>query len=298
MTIGGWGGGEWGQTPWGGGDESFLQLLSAEPIRENVVRLFFSAAPLFTGLLNANDASNPARYDIGPIEGTTDGDGVPTRDVDVVLAERALVAQSFGRAIDVTVDRPFSPFPARYFVAVNQLVTSTGTLLGGGGTGVGFYGLYRFIAPPNPAKTVPSRDIANPQSTFAALATSQSSDPRVLGTIPIDDTGDYAFDEGIVNLKKRIYRRLVTTKGRFAHLPGYGVGILTHIKRLNLAAVRAQVVADAESQISQEPDVAEARVSIVNDPTVPNLLRVRVRVRATIGNVQGIQAFEFPFLIP
>jgi phage baseplate assembly protein W len=275
----GFGSGGWGDSPWGSGDDE-LRLLSALAVRENAVRLTFSAPPLFNGILDAHDASNPARYNFVPVPGTIGSDGLPARPVFAVSAAEV---GGGGAQIDVTLDRPMSPYPAVYIASVNGLVTSESELLLAiGATSTLFFGVHRFVPPPSTDTAIPSRDVANPQ-TRAALtgpeALSYTND-SVLGTIPVDSSGDYAFDAGLTNLKKRIYRRLITSKGRFGHLPEYGIGVPDQIKKLNSAAVRQQVVAEAEKQISQEPDVEQVRVTIVSDPASPSIVRFRIKVRA------------------
>jgi hypothetical protein len=280
VTGSGWGGGFWGASYWGSGS-SDLTLDRVEPIRENVVRLFFSEAPRFTGILDPHDASDPARYSINVVAGTVGNNGKLVRSVIPVKAEIALEALAGGAAIDVTTDRPFTPYPAQYIVAANGLIAaSSGALLVPPASFV-FFGLYRFLQPPALDTRIPSRDIANPQTRSAMLdPLPDPNNPLLLGTIVVDENGDYAFDEGITNLKKRIYRRLLTSRGRFAHLPTYGVGVPDQVKRLNIAAVRGALASDAQKQISEEPDVQAVTVRVVTDPTAPNLVRFKVRVKA------------------
>jgi len=274
--MSGWGSGGWGDSPWGSGDTE-LRLLRALAVRENTVRLTFSEPPLFNGILDAHDASNPDRYNFVPVAGTFGSDGLPTRPV---FSASVVEVGGGGAQLDVTLDRLMSPYPAAYIVSVNGLVTSESELLlAVGSTSTTFFGVHRFVQPPATDTAIPSRDVANPQ-TQAALIGLPTGSATVLGTIPVDDSGDYAFDDGLTNLKKRIYRRLMTGAGRFGHLPAYGVGVPSRVKRLNSAAVRQMVVAEAEKQISEEPDVQSVRVSIVNDPSAPSIVRFRIRVRA------------------
>lgn len=275
--MSGWGSSGWGEGPWGSGDE--LRLARVEPVRENVLRIEFTEAPYFSGILDPHDASNPSRYNITPDSSSTSGDGKPPRSVTPVLVE---VFGGAGSIIDITVDRPFSPYPGNYFLAVNGLVSSlTGALLAADGSAFQFRGLYRFVPPPRRDLAIPSRDIANPQTLNALLdPLPVTTDPLILGSIPVGDGGDYAFDEGVTNLKKRVYRRLLTRKGGFAALPDYGVGVPDQLKRLGIAAVRSQLAAEAQKQLASEPDVEAVSVKVVNDADAPGLVRFKVRVRA------------------
>jgi hypothetical protein len=270
--MAGWGSGGWGISPWGEGGIDSLQLLNAQPLRENVVRLEFNAAPVFTGVLDPSDASSPDRYDVTPIDSA--------RNVNPILAEVAAVAGSAGRFIDVTVDRHFSAYPARYRISVNQLRLVTGELLDPDSSSAEFDGSLFEATPFRRDLAVPIRDIANPQTREALFdPLPQTDDPLLLGSIPVDEQGDYSFDEGITSYKKRILRRVTTEKGQFAHMPDYGVGVRSKLKRLGTATVQAEVANDAEIQISQEPETDAVSVVIVPD-SIPGLFRMRIKAKA------------------
>jgi len=290
----GWGMLPWGAGPWGSGSGVALQLQRALAVRENVVRLFFNEAPLFTRLLTPTDASNPERYTITAIAGSSGRDGQPTRDVRAVLVEQAAIPESFGSVLDVTVDRPFSPWGAMYIVACNQLVTTSGNLLDPNKSSASFAGVYRELRQASLADPVPSRDFANPSTYTAQLdPLPQAGDPLALGVIPVGSDGDYAFDHGIPQIKKRIFRRLLTRKGAFPTLPEYGIGVPSYGKHLSIAGVRQQLAAEAERQIGQEPDVEAVKVQVVTDKKNPNVTVFQIKVR--IAGTQGNVAFEIPF---
>lgn len=254
---------EWGDGAWGAGAPA-LQLLRADPIRDNVVRLTFNVPPLFTELLGPHDASSRKRFSITGLSSDA-------RDVTPVLVERA---SGGGRTLDITVDRPFSGVPALYQVVAEDLVSAIDeSPLDTSATTAEFLGLKRFVAPPRRDAAVPSRDIANQFDSF------QSTEPG-LAVIPVDDTGDYATDEGVISLKKRLHRRLVSKKGRFAHLPDYGLGVPDLLKTLNRQRVRAQLKADSESQFTQEPEVESALVTITTNPDTPSIMRMKIEIGA------------------
>lgn len=277
----GWGFGPWGAVEWGGGTIAELRLLGAQPYRENVVRLTFNVAPAFVGDLGPNDAYDPDRYDIVPIAGTMP-DGSDPRPVYPIVIESVPLAGSLGTIVDVTVDRRFSPYPAQYRISVNQLVSVYGGILTA--TSAQFDGMLQGEPPPRRDLKVPSRDIANPQTRSALFdPLPVTDDELILGTIPVDDQGDYAFDEGITNLKKRIFRRVVTRKGAFAHLPEYGVGLPQQLKRLSTVSARAELAAETQKQIAEEPDVERVAVRVIADPQKPSLFRLRIRVKAKVS---------------
>ncbi len=294
--MSGWGSGPWGAGQWGaGGAATAFGIVEAVAIRENVVRVTFTETPLFDALLTANDASNPERFSVTPVPGTFGMDELPTRPVRPVRVEVAAVPLSFGAVLDVTVDRPFSPSPSQYILAANQLVSVTGNLLDPSAASVQFVGLYRAMRVQSTTAASPSRDMANPQ-TYSGLVNAGVNDPNLitqLGSFPIDATGDYAFDDGIAQIKKRIIRRLITRQGAFPSLPDYGVGIPSYGKQLGSLAVRQKLAAEAQKQISSEPEVAEVAVNAVSDPANPSvtILRIRVRLNGSGGTTQ----FDVPF---
>jgi len=283
----------WGFKPWGGGSGiTTFGLLTAVAVRENVVRLLFSEPVYWTGWLDPFDGSRSELYSVGAVTGTVGIDGKPVRDVAVITAVPSNPTPGAPvNEVDVIVDRPFSPFGTRYIVNASlNLVSVNGTPLDITRTGLEFDGLQRGLAPATPDLQPSGGDIANPQSFSALLdPLPTTDDDSLLGTFPVDDQGDYARDEGLTSLKKRIIRRLTTRKNAFAHLPGYGVDMPANVKRLALPGLREALAADAEEQVRQEPEVIDARVTLTNEGEVT---RYRVKARTNVGN--GLD-FSFPF---
>ena len=189
MTSG-WGSLPWGAGPWGDGGEDALRLLSALAERENVVRLTFNLAPFFTRLLTANDAANPARYVFSPQPAPEAISGGPARPVSAVRVDRPSIAGAGGRILDVTLDRPLSPWATRYRASVNLLLATDGAPLDPAAAARDFDGLYRQLRPQDPSAPTPSRDVANPWTYQAQLAAGAvlAGDPKVLGTFTLDAT--------------------------------------------------------------------------------------------------------------
>lgn len=294
--MSGWGSGQWGAGQWGAGvGASSFGIVEAIAIRENVVRITFSETPVFDAILTANDASNPERFSITPVPGTFGMDELPTRPVNPIRVEVAAVEFSFGSVLDVTVDRPFSPTPAQYIIAANGIVSTSGALLDPSASSAQFTGIYRAMRVQSTTAPIPSRDMANPQ-TYSGLVNAGVNDPDLaaqLGTFPIDATGDYAFDDGLTQVKKRIIRRLMTRPGTFPSAPDYGVGVPSYGKQLGSLAIRQRIAAEAQRQISAEPEVADASVNLVSDPANPSvtIFRIRVRLNGSGGSTQ----FDVPF---
>lgn len=291
---GSWGDGTWGAGSWGGGLGIGFQFLDAIAIRENVIRVEFSEAFYFTGLFDPGDASVSSNWAVSANEATTGISGDSARDVSVIYVQLSgeddgVFGSDIGRFLNVVLDRPMTSWPAEYSITWSNIFsadlteTSAGTFT--------LFGTYRQLETPQIQVPTPSRDLANPQTLLAA----QSSLPVptvaiALGTFGVDDRGDYALDEGDVNLKKRILRRLMTRKNAFAHLPGYGVGVPDRIKTLGTAAALAALRADAEAQIMQEPDVQQVRVLILIPSNAPNLVRLRIAVKTKVGKPVAFDA--------
>lgn len=297
MTVlvgAGWGSDAWGSGTWGGSllfvPGAFI-LTDAEPIAENIVRITFNLAVFFTGLLDPFDASDPSHYTITPVDGTSGYDGAPTRPVAVVFATQDPATPN---SLDLTLDRPMSPYASQYTVSVANVISASGSFaLDPTMSSFNFFGLFKLIQAPQLDTTIPTRDIANPQTLSAALdPLPNPQNPGNLGTIVVDGSGDYAFDEGLTNLKKRIYRRLISVPGKTAFLPSYGIGIPAQAKRLSTSGVRAQLAAEAERQIKLEPEVERVLVTVTTNAAHPNLVQFNILVKTKSG---GKSKFSVPF---
>ncbi len=260
-----------------------ITFVAAEAIRENAVRVEFSEVVHLSGLLEPKDASLVSHWAVTPDASTTGMAGDVARAVGVVRVEFAderdgVADADYGRFVNLYLDRPLTPFPASYELAwtdvwADGLATST--------TGASsFYGTYRVLTEPSLEAGRTSRDFAAP------------ADPYSVGGFGVDVTGDYAFDEGMACLRKRIIRRLTTRKGAFVHLPNYGVGVPGELKRLASSETLSRLKGEAEAQIAEEPDVLLVKVSVQVDPDVPSLIRFRVAVQPKIGKPV---AFTVPF---
>lgn len=293
--MGQWGAGMWGGSGWGGPTlGEGLELVSAQPVAENVVRLTFNSAPLFNGLLTPNDASDPARYSVTPDPDSRGANGLPPRPVTCIEVRVAPAEGSGGAQLDLTVDRSFSPYPSRYTASCAQLrAASTGAPLTPGFTSYLFDGLAVPPASPMLQDAATVGDFANPQ-TVDGIGSNGVLPPEaalLLGTFPVDGEGDYGIDQGLKSYKKRIVRRLTTMQGAFAHLAQsrYGVGIPGAVKRLGKVGVRENLAAEAESQIRLEPETRSVSVRVVLDPLHPEVTNFVVRAQTVSGQQVSMQ---------
>lgn len=288
-AIVGWGSSPWGGSAWGGASGGAQALLSALAVRENVVRAAFSQPVYFSGILDPPDASDPRKYALAPVAGTVGIDNEPVRPATVIAASLPTAAvdgippSAEGRWVDLTLDRPLSAEGALYdLTVVGVAAVDLSTVVASDVARVD--AVYRLLSVPTADVPLPTRDFAAAQAVQPG-----ADDPVVgvedaeLGTYRYGDDRDYAVDDGIASLRKRIIRRGITRKNAFAHLPGYGVGIPDLGKRLLVAAVLTATAADYEAQIVREPDVAKAKVTPIVDPAHPGLVRFRVAVRPKVG---------------
>jgi hypothetical protein len=281
-------------------------LLSALAIRENVVQLTFDQPIFFTELLDTEDGSNPTKYTFTPDEATVGLDGDPPRPVNASSIALAIpideggdlpAGATQGAVVDVTLDRPMSPYPGAYTVAVVGIydVTATETQ---GSQSVSFPAVYRRLQANSTSVAGPMRDFANPSTgddvEGSALAVPLPPGAEFnLGSFQVDDSGDYAWDAGLTSIKKRILRRGLSSKGAFLHLPStYGVGFLDQVKQLGTAHMRDALAADWEAQIRQEPEVIAVQVTSTTDPNNPNLVMFQAQAQTTSGPVTVSTGFN------
>lgn len=296
--------GVWGSTPWGGGGwggpglGEGLELVDAQPLRENVVRLAFNRAVRFTQLLDPFDASDIDHYAVTADATTIGADSLPPRPVLPIVAELVLIEGAGGRLVDVTVDRSFGPYPGRYLIAVNGLRATSGQPLTIGRTSFPFDGLAMAPRDPSLSAAASSGDFANPQTVQGLGETGMipASAAKLLGTFPIDGSGDYGIDRGLRSYKKRVIRRLTTAQGAFAHLAAsrYGVGMANAVKALGRAGVRESLAKEAETQIKLEPETRAVKVTVDQPAATPGVTIFRIRAKTISGEDV---AMDVPFSV-
>lgn len=289
MTLLGWGAGPWGATPWGAGLAAF-ELVSATAIRENLVRLTFSAAPRFTGTLETTDASNPERYAITPIATSAGFDGEAARAVLPVRVERFETSGAGGKLVDVWVDRPMTHWPAQYRVSCNNLVeAATGMFISPSAASALFDGLRMGVPPQIVQAPIAARDFACPQTLGGARDPLPNPKKAKLGAYQVGGDGDLGNDEGAESYRKRVIRRCMTRKGAFIHLPGYGVGVPAQVKKLAQPSVREALASEAEVQIAQEPETQQVSCSFERDVTQAGVWWLVIRARTKAGKVGDVK---------
>lgn len=295
-----WGSVPWGLSSWGGASTTTLSLLAAFAARENVVRLVFSMPVYFSKILDQYDASNSAKYTVSAVAGSFDGISQPTREVRAIAVELPddlsippVLPQEVGFYIDVVLDRPMSSYPALYDVTISDLQNTSHTSTLATAT-FRFEAAYRELQKPTLEVAAPVRDFANPQTGGALVETGSDvvADASALASYIQAADGDYAFDEGNTGRKKRVIRRFVTEPGGFAHLPGYGLGLLSRCKKLARLDQIGKLTTDARLQLQREPDIAKGVVT-ADFGDKPNFLRLHVGIKP-----RGTHSQKFTIPIP
>ena len=280
--MSGFGSGGFGLSPWGGGAGASFDLLGADAVSETVVRLLFSEPPYQDGVGGVGDAFDPDNYTVTATSGT----GLDGKAIRTVLAISASVLPyPVGQYVDVTVDRPFSPYPCLYLVSCTGLRGAvSGLPLTAGSTAASFHGMLRTVESQDRSLALKNRDVASPQSPADTMDPLPDPMSAVLGSFNTDSTGDYAFDEGVTGYRKRNLRRTYCRKRRFVFLPPtWGAGVVDELKHHNSAAVREAIRADIEQQWLDDPETKTCTVTTVLDATAPQLVRYRIQARLGDG---------------
>lgn len=287
QQLSGWGNEPWGGGPWGDGLPTTLQVVSCFAVAENVFRLGFSQPVYYSGVLDGPDSSNPDLYQVTPNLNTIGYDGNVARPLMVLTVTEPMVGSAaLGTFLDITVDRPMTPFPAQYTVSATGIFSADlSQALDPNFSSAPTIAIHMVLNPSDPTVAAPARDVANPQTLGMAqrstIANVNLATP--LGTYGYAADGDYGNSNGDDSLRERLNRRLFCKKDGFVHLPGYGVGITTYGKKLARPSTRDQLTADCQAQFSQEPEVAAVNVLSRPDGLHPELLRLSTFIKKKNG---------------
>jgi hypothetical protein len=251
------------------------------PVAENKILITFAQVPYVTGLLDSKDSLNPDKYAVTSWSG--EGlDGSAATQPSIVLVE---VVEGSPTALYLYTDRPLTHYPATFELTATNIYGSASSIIYPSISST-FLGLKKLFEKPvvGTYRQKGTKDLANPQQKAALLDPQPDVTDLNLGSFSFDDSGDYGFDEGVENLRKRIIRRCLVRPGGFVWLPEYGVGIEREGKRLNNRSRRDAIRSAVESQILQEPDIQQASVSLLELQGTPELLWLVVKVRTTTDN--------------
>lgn len=252
------------------------EILGAEQITLNTVRVTFEEPPKTFDPTSSNDALNLANYTISEAAGAD-------------LPRLQHVAKAPGNAVDLIFDQPLLPAGLVVTLAVrnvatpgaDQTTTDDDTPFVEADLSFTTYGVDREPSIGAVQTRANRFDLANPQ-------TPRDADGEPLGTFSYDEAGDLANDTGRRNLRKRIFRRLSTRQSGFSHL-GDSYGLRFESKRLVTPTFLRELQNNIEQQIRAEPDVVTARALLRE--LRPGLVGLRLRVEDNLG------PFEFEMAI-
>lgn len=268
--VGAFGSGPFGSMPFGSG--AALAVVLARQSSLNSVDVMFNIAPRAGDPGNVHDATNPANWTLLAVD---------PFDSTIRLCQTCVRLSS--TVIRVYFDGPLDPFVTYSIVVDPGVTTPSGgplAVLGCADWTFSTMGWPRALLP-EAARLGEYVDVANPQTPRDA-----PSPLSPLGTFQIDDTGDLANDKNRQNLRKRVYRRMMSVEGSFFHLPNYGFG--KPIKSLTLADTMRRMQSQAVAQIKQEPDVKAVTVE-VSSP-FPGIVRLAARVEDRYGRTETVVA--------
>jgi len=259
----------WGLDPWGlgfyGGLLGPLSVQSAFAITTRTVRVTVSVPPADNSVSGIGDALNPATWSVTRLD---------TGFVFTVASIDEVNETTF----DITVVEAFGALSVTHQVLSTTLRKDTGELIEAPYS-ASFIGLI-------------ASDVATPEAQLAKrkLIPQDISNPFVDGTLVMTSGGDYALVSGAALVRKLIFRRLISQRGSFFHLPNYGLGFAVKepLVSSDLVMLRKEVI----QQISLEPEIEQADASLTLSATGILVLTVRGRLRPTGENFE--QSFSLP----
>lgn len=262
--------------PLGGGGS--LHVIRARAVAGQVVRVTFDQEPIHRSPSGFSDALNPSNYSLTVVSGTATNPQAVGVGPTMVVGPAVSVQPGDERGFDVHTDRALIS-TIRYRVTAHGIKSKAGDDLGFP-VAQEFMGMVLVHTTQPPQRRLDNTDILN--SPFD-------------GMLVVDDSGDLKAHSGIDVLKKRIFRRLTTSKNAFTFLPGYGVGL-----KLKEAAAPAQLQSlksDIISQIKQEPEVAGVDAKLSLDGLGILTVTMDVKTRAGAAFQQGVQLTETGALV-
>lgn len=246
---------------------SSFRIVLATPLNSNTIRVFFSLEPRHQSPLSSNDALNRRNWSLevlagaGPvptIESVENALPQPTIfsslpdawSVDLRLDQRLLLATSYRTTANAAIR--------------SALASSALDPLASSGTHPGI-SVARPRRPPRSSRAVDGVDLF--YDTFQGLWR-------------LDGRRDLDVHAGDDARRKRIIRRLITARGGFKHLPGYGVGLRTKepVTTTRLAELRSEI----RLQLLEEEDLEDVRVDANQIPDGV-VVRIVAKPRASAG---------------
>ena len=254
---------------------SSFRVVLVTPLNSNTLRAFLSLEPRHQSVLSIDDALNRRNWTVAVAAGVGEVPELETVE-NAIPQPTAIPGLASAWSVDLRLDRRVILGTTYRVTASTALVSTFGDPMAasplnrGDGPGIA---LVRPRRPPRTSRTTDGLDFF--YDTFAAA---WRLDPR-------RDVDVHGGDDA---RRKRIIRRLISGRGRFKHLPTYGLGLQAK-GPLNTSAL-AELRAEATRQILEEGDIAAVDVDVVR---ILNGIIVKVRARPISG--RGVElTFEVP----
>lgn len=261
--------------PFGG--PGIITILGVLPVGINEAIVVFDKPPLADDSEGFNSATNTKNWDIEAIDpsipSTSDPsiiyippkEVVPTYDPGVGACE---LDDEDATQIHVFTEGPMEP-RVRYKIMVQPSVEGADceTLAG--------VDTFEFQAPSRGPRRA-SRFVQEDRYRDLDMQFFPVDEKQAQGTWRHEPSGDIAIQDGEASLKKRVIRRILTTRGAFAHLPNYGIDPM--VKSLARSGNIQALINDIAEQVRQEPDVSQVGVSAERSST-PGLLDLAIYIR-------------------
>lgn len=253
--------------PFGGGGP--ISVVRALAVAGQVVRVTFSEEPLHRTPAGARDALNVANYVFSVV------DGQATAPAAVGVSRDLVVGPAYGvgngtdagdeRALDVHVDRQLV-VGIRYRVFVKNVDSLVGGEIGAPYT-ADFSGVTLLQETQRPQRRQDLTDFLSVQGHWV-----------------IDDGGDVVpeppqVDAPDVGIRKRVLRRLGTSRGAFSFLSGYGLRI--PLKGVATTAKMSELRDEAGPQLRREPEAQDVSVSVSVSGLGVTTVDARIKTRKT-----------------
>ncbi len=263
----GYGVSPFGVSPYGVGLTSGLRVVSARAVTLNSVAVTFSDQPRASDPASIHDALNPENWSLA----------VLTPPTAVVRLAQHVEVDATGYVLTVFFDGILT-YGARYSITVAETVLDVDQ--------------HEFVEPTArtaafTALNAPQRlTVAQEKASFRDIANPflpryAGSTGRTLGTFAATSSGTLELDAGLANLVKRCFRRALTRRGAFLHLPDYGTDL--PIKGLIRPTDLRKIQQVMLIQIRQEPDVIAAQVSLQQVASSPGVLLCGIKAKSQKG---------------
>lgn len=261
-----------------------IEVLGAYAVARNEVLAFTNVAPRADDPEGWDSATNPRNWALATLDPTVTSGGlsavpeptpgaVPTRFPSIVQVD---LDDDEETTLHLFTDVPLE-LRVRYRLSVVMMVGSTGQTFVGP---TDF--LFRGLAP----QRALARGVREPLEPYRDLDTSRA------GAFRFEPSGDIGVHAGNESLKKRVYRRILTDPGGFAHLPRYGAGL--RVKAAMRNGTLQELANNLAEQIRREPDVAAASVTLDVDREL-GIVEIRAFVQRVEDTRTPQKVHEFRF---